>query len=516
MNSYSTAAAESINDVIVIGCGPTGAALANLLGRCGLSVRVLDRNFGVLDIPRAVHIDGESMRVLQSMGLASGCMPIMQPGGSMHWVNAAGEALLVRNSSQGLGPHGWHSDYYFHQPQLEAVLREGMARFPNVHLHEGLEVQQLREHDGMVEVSATDAEGVERILRARYVVGCDGARSRVRERVGNDFEDLGECQTWLVVDGILHRPLDLPEHSVQHCDPARPATSIYVQPLRRRWELMLLPGENPREMTELAIVWPLLRRWVKPSQAVLERAATYTFQSLVACRWQQNRVFLAGDAAHLTPPFLGQGLCAGLRDAANLAWKLDWAVRNPAGGAAVLATYDTERIPHVREFIALAVEVGKVIQVTDPVQAAERDARLLRQGMSFSFPSPTLGPGLHRAGVERPAVGKIAPQFEMADGRWSDELVDDGWALLVDGTQAPLLDAAVEARLIQMRVTVLPASGRHAAVWLREQGAATAILRPDHYVFDLCVTRAELVASLDALEKWLAPEKLSHQLKPSS
>jgi 3-(3-hydroxy-phenyl)propionate hydroxylase len=403
-----------------------------------------------------------------------------------------------------LGAHGWHNDYYFHQPQFEEVLRQGLARYPSVQVAEGWELQSLRQDAEGVELSLRAVEGgALGTLRARYVVGCDGARSTVRAQLGgDDFEDLGEHQAWLVVDGVLNRPLDLPEHSVQHCDPARPATSIYVHPLRRRWELMLLPGEDPKAMTEPEVVWRLLSRWVKPGQATLERAAAYVFHSLVARRWQAGRVLLAGDAAHQTPPFLGQGLCAAMRDVANLAWKLVAAVRHPARGTELLATYGPERTPHARAFIALAVEVGRVIQQTDPQAAAERDARLSSQGLSFAFPSPTLGIGAHQARSAAPAVGQVAPQFEGPDGRWSDDAAGAAWSLWLDADLAGQLGADRLARWRAAGVAVLADPGPRARAWLAEQGARAVLLRPDRYVFEQCTCLAELDAAETAIGVW--------------
>lgn len=490
-------------DVAIVGYGPTGAALANALGAHGLSVCVLDRNCGVLPIPRAVHIDGETMRVLQGLGLAAAALGVMRPGGSMHWLNAEGRTLLVRTGVQGLGVHGWHNDYYYHQPQFEAVLRQGLARFPSVQVAEGWELRALQPQDDGVRLTVASAGGEVAELQAGFVVGCDGARSTVRALSGgDDFEDLGEHQAWLVVDGVLHRPLDLPEHSVQHCDPARPATSIYVHPLRRRWELMLLPGEDPQAMTEPDVVWRLLQRWVKPQQATLERAAAYVFHSLVARRWQHGRVLLAGDAAHQTPPFLGQGLCAALRDVANLQWKLAEAVRRPATGLPLLATYGPERTPHAREFVSLAVQVGRVIQETDPQAAVARDERLLSQGLSFAFPSPVLGAGAHRARAEAPAVGTVAPQFEGPDGRWSDDVAGAAWSVWLDAALAAALGERGCARLAAAGLVVLADPGERARAWLAERGAAAAVLRPDRYLFDLCRDAAELDATVEALCAW--------------
>ncbi|MEO8543501.1 MAG: bifunctional 3-(3-hydroxy-phenyl)propionate/3-hydroxycinnamic acid hydroxylase [Burkholderiaceae bacterium] len=494
-------------DVAVIGYGPTGAALAHLLGQLGLSVRVIERNIGVLAIPRAVHLDGESMRILQSMGLASRALSVLRPGANMEWVNATGQTLLVRTSEPGLGPHGWHNDYYFHQPDLERLLRWGVAQLDGVQVDEGWALQQLRQDGDGVALDLTSTDGsATSTLRASYVVGCDGARSTVRGLIAADeFEDLGDHQTWLVVDGLLHHPLKLPEHTVQHCDPARPSTSIYVHPLRRRWELMLMPGEDADAMLVPELVWRLLQRWVKPAQATLERAAAYTFHSLIARRWQQGRVMLAGDAVHQTPPFLGQGLCTGLRDAANLAWKLALAVAEPALAESTLASYGSERLPHARAFVALAVEVGRVIQVIDPAAAAERDTRLQQQGLRFAFPMPALGPGLHRARVHAQAVGRIAPQFELEDGRWSDDVCGPHWSLWLDPSVLANLTPTQLALLHAMALRPLAATTA-AQRWLQDQSCGAALLRPDRYVCDIWPNADAMMAGLaQALPEGLPP-----------
>lgn len=497
-----TGEAPEVWDVLIVGAGPSGVGLANLLGAAGLSVLLIDRHAGVLPIPRAVHLDGETMRVIQSMSLAPAVMPLLRPGHSMHWVNAQGETLLVRLGLAGLGSQGWHNDYYFHQPELEAGLRAGLARYPSVRLRERLELRDVRQLEDRAVATAIDLDlAAELQLQARWVVGCDGARSTLRRFItgGEDFEALGEAQTWLVVDGVLNHPLDLPEHTVQHCDPARPATSIYVHPLRRRWELKLLPGEDAQALTEPAQIWPLLARWVTPSQATLERAAAYVFRARVARHWRDGRLLIAGDAAHQTPPFLGQGLCAALRDVANLAWKLVQAQRCPARADALLASYGPERRPHALEFVALAVDVGAVIQELDPRRAAERDARLKAQGLQFPFPSPTLGPGVHRA--HRPdaptCVGKVFLQHTLPDGRWLDDVLGARWGLLL--RRAVALPETARSAAEALGAALIPDGGDRIDAWLAEQGLAAAILRPDRYVYDACTDLAALPAQLDGL-----------------
>ncbi len=489
-------------DVAIVGCGPAGAALANLLGRQGASVLVIERNPGIPAIPRAVHIDGETMRVFQAMGLGANMLGIMRPGGGMHWVDAAGDTLLVRTGLVGLGNQGWHNDYYHHQPQMEAVLRDGFRRYPNVVLRERTELKELHQDEGGVTLATWDHVRAQAgTIHCRYVVGCDGARSTVRQWVGERFEDLGDHQAWLVVDGVLDHPLDLPEYTVQHCDPARPSTSIYVHPLRRRWELMLLPGEDPRALIEPETVWKLLERWVKPSQATLERATTYVFHSLIAERWQNGRIFLAGDAVHQTPPFLGQGLCAGMRDVANLAWKLGAALRHPETAEALLATYGPERTPHAREFVALAVEVGRVIQVTDVEEAALRNVRLQAQGLKFAFPTPQLGPGIHRPGGG--VRGRVFLQPQLPDGRWLDDCVGQQFAVLMTAEAALQADSTLRNRVAALGIVLIEDGGPRVQSWLEQQQAIAVVVRPDRYVYDVCDNLQALDTALSDLARWL-------------
>ena len=493
-------------DVLIVGAGPVGVSLANLLGQQGVDTVLIDRHQGVLEVPRAVHLDGETMRIIQDMGLAHEALKILRQGSVMQWVNANNELLLDRRAITGLGPQGWHNNNYYHQPQLEAALRSGLSRFSHLHFKEAWTLTALKDSDSGVQgtLVATRDESTQHHIHAKYVVGCDGARSLVREQLGADqgYETLAEPQSWVVVDGVLNHPLNQPEWSVQYCDPARPATGIFINALRRRWELMVLPGEDGESLLEEDVLWALLSKWVKPTQATLERAAIYTFNARLANNWQHGHVLIAGDAAHQTPPFLGQGLCAGLRDAANLAWKLAHALKHPSSSQRLMATYEPERLPHARTFIQLAVDVGAVIQELDPVKAAERDARMLKEGMSFMFPSPVLGAGIHCAREQAPMVGQIGPQFEMADGRWSDDYSPGGWAIWVAADAT--LDQATQQHIQALEVPVVRADTEAMNAWLKQHQAQAAIMRPDHYIYDLCADASALAASLGQLAKALS------------
>ena len=442
-------------DVAIVGCGPVGALLANLLGQAGLSVDIYDRETGIYDLPRAMHFDGEVMRIFQAAGLAEPIANATRASSrGMHFIDAMGRTLLVRRGIEGPGPHGWAGNWYFHQPTLERVLRDGLARFPNVRLHLGHEVASVDDLD------------------ARYVVGCDGARSLVRRAIGSRAHDLDLHQPWLVVDLLCDsespRVQSLPDHTIQLCDPARPMTIVNVGGKRRRWEIMLMPGDDPARLVEPDIFWPMMTKWLGPQDAVVERSAVYTFHSVVHEGWRKERLLLAGDACHQTPPFLGQGMCAGMRDAANLAWKLAAVIKDDVSDA-LLDTYESERRPHVTAFIELAVRLGAIIQATDPAAVAERDRRFAEGPQTFDFPQPQLGAGFRTDAP--PPVGTIFPQPRLADGRLMDDAIGQRFAIVGDvALLAHLRSDAVQ----------LPGVGTE---WLAQHRLRAVLLRPDRYIY---------------------------------
>ena len=484
---------DEIFDVAIVGLGPTGATLANLLGGAGRSVLVLEKEAGIFPLPRAIHFDGEVLRIFQSAGLRDQTLAISRPGiQGMHFVNGAGETMLIRGGTAAAGPHGCANNYYFHQPQLEAVLREGLTRFPNVEVklrHELISVEQDDQATSLTYRSA--ASGEIHAARARYVVGCDGARSVLRQSIGSPMVDLGLRQPWLVFDVVLEQPLDLPAYTVQHCDPRRPMTYCNVVGNRRRWEIMVLPDDDREAMVEPQNLWKMVAPWVQPDQARLERAAIYTFHSVIADGWRDRRLFLAGDACHQTPPFLGQGMCAGIRDASNLAWKLD-AVLTGRAPDALLDTYESERKPHVRSLIELAVRLGDIIQTTDPALAADRDARFKSGGPEiFELPPQLLGAGAFDPTMPELA-GRPFPQPQLEDGRLLDELLQRRGAII--GSRQALSAASPETaeRWQRSGAIVIDRPDPRLQDWLHAHDASAVILRPDRYIVGVARTGADL------------------------
>ncbi len=478
-------------DVVIIGFGPVGAMLANLLGLQGISTLVLEREAAILNLPRAVHFDDEVMRLLQTVGLAQAMQPFIHVSPGMKFVDDAGRRLLDWPRSQEVGQQGWHASYRFHQPEFERVLRDGLARWPSVTVRLRTEAFALEQERDAVLVRYEDlATGSLMRCRARHVLGCDGARSLVRRLMDASMEDLGFHERWLVVDALLRRPRpDLGDWSVQYCSKQRPTTYVRGTGDRRRWEIAVLPGEDEAMITQAAKVFELLKPWVTPEEIDVERAAVYTFHSAIARRWRSGRLLIAGDAAHLTPPFLGQGLCAGMRDAGNLAWKLARVLRGQNNDS-LLDTYQSERAPHVREYIELAVRLGGLIN-TKAMQAALPES-VLSGGEAARMTSikPRLGSGL-APGWNGPA-GDIAPQPKLTDGVRLDDRVGYRFAALVQPDFAASLPAETVEHLTRREVIIVADDAPEQKAWLQRIDAPAVLVRPDRYVLGAAHSVQEL------------------------
>jgi 3-(3-hydroxy-phenyl)propionate hydroxylase len=360
-------------DVAVIGFGPVGATLSGLLAQRGLRVVAIDKDTDIFPLPRAAHVDQDAMAIWHTLGCAEELARGMRENTGMDFLSAD-RALLHRMQSPGMAANGWPTSQFVHQPAVERTIRTTAIAL-GVETRLGVEVIALTPHAHGAGLSLVLANHT--TIDAAWVVGCDGARSFVRRTLGVALDDLDFDEPWLVVDLVLHGAAPhLPERVFQICDPARPHTLVPMPEPRFRFEFMLLPGEDPLAMQAPEVVRSLVSPWIDPALFELERSAVYAFHGLVARQWRRGRVVLAGDAAHQMPPFLGQGMCTGLRDAANLAPKLDLVHR---GGAPVelLDTYQAEREPEVRAIVELAVDFGRKVCMTDPEAAAARDAEML-------------------------------------------------------------------------------------------------------------------------------------------
>lgn len=520
---------NKIHDVAIVGYGPVGQTLAILLGKMGYSVAVYERWQSLYPLPRAVFHDHEIRRVFRMMGLEEELQEISQPSACYQWFNADWKVLVeIDWSAESIsdGPFG----YLFNQPGLEAILDRRAKAIANVEVHQGWEVLGLSQDAQGCELRmqrtqrGDAAQATEqRSVRARYVIGADGANSVVRRECGIDWQDLGFQEDWLVVD-LQPKPgveLDVPDIG-QWCNPARPTTMVPGGPGYRRWEFMRLPHESIEDLQSTEKVWELLAPWVTPDTASLVRHAVYQFRSRIAQTWRHGRVLLAGDAAHLMPPFMGQGMCSGIRDAWNLSWRLDLIFRGICSEQ-LLDSYTLERKPQIRAVIDASVEMGKVVCVADPQKAAERDAAFLSGQVPPLPPFPGLVDGVvHKDERNGRALGPagclgVHGEIERDERRQRyDDAFGRGFHLLSIGDD-PLagLDEAHKALLEQLEVkavrlsedgapgTCRDLSGKYHQ-FLRAAGLQAVLVRPDFYIYGGIGHASELPQLLDALRRDLA------------
>jgi flavoprotein hydroxylase len=482
-------------DVAVVGAGPVGMVLGILLAQRGRSVVILEQHPEPYALPRAVHFDHEVGRILQACGIGEEVRAVSEPAEVYEWRNGAGTTLL-RFGRVGAAASGWPFSSMFCQPEVEALLAARGDWLPALDLRRGVRVTGIQQHADHVVVQHPGGS-----LAARYLVGCDGAGSTVRELAGIGVDDLGFAYDWLIVDVVLDTPRVFDPINVQICDPARPTTAVSGGPGRRRWEFMRLPDEPREAMDDEARAWELLAPWdVHPGNARLERHAVYTFGARTAARWQAARVFLAGDAAHQMPPFAGQGMCAGLRDAANLAWKLDLVLDGRASPS-LLETYDTERRPNAMAAIELSVALGKVICVAHPDEAAARDEAMsagVDGRLSEAPPMPGIAEGLVAQGSVQ--AGELFPQADL-DGRWFDDVHGAGWRFVTVGDEPDAIDLGLAAwfESIDGAVVSVPTTTADLTRWFDAHGVTWALQRPDFHLFGTAVDGAganDLLAEL--------------------
>jgi 2-polyprenyl-6-methoxyphenol hydroxylase-like FAD-dependent oxidoreductase len=516
-------------DVVVVGLGPAGLLSSILLGQKGYNVIALDRWPQPYPLPRAVTFDNEIARILASLGIN----PDDDPSIDYHedrylWLNKDGETLMEVDW-KSKAADGWRNRYWFSQPELEERMREIISSLPTVQMWAGMEVDSLTQDAESISVTYHEvrAEGTSTVavengktgtINAKFTIGADGANSFVRRAVGYEFTDLQFYYDWVVVDTTpaVMPPMDRAPYVTSHfqiCDPARPTTVVPGGPGRRRWEFMVLPGEDPQDIARAENVWKLLEPFgMDPAKDKLDRSVAWRFQGKFLENWRAGRAVMLGDAAHLMPPFAGEGMCAAFRDVYNLMWRLDLYLQGHATEE-LLDEWSNERRVGAKWYIDFSVNLGRVICITDEAEAAERDAKLMADYKANPHPvsahEAVLGDGTWDA--QCAIAGKPSRQGRIAykgrTGRF-DDVVGRGWFVLhKPGASAHLSSTQLEeftaiggqVLSVGPRGTgadVVDVEGAYAA-WFADAGADYILIRPDFYVAGSANTEAELQGLFD-------------------
>ncbi|WP_414157468.1 bifunctional 3-(3-hydroxy-phenyl)propionate/3-hydroxycinnamic acid hydroxylase [Pseudomonas sp. BNK-15] len=513
-----------VYDLIIVGMGPVGATAANLAGLWGLKTLALDKAEGIYENPRAMGLDHEVMRAFDNIGLADRIASHVMPYRASHYLSSG--ARLIKRIDAAKPPYllGWSPNYVFSQPPVERALRARIEDFNSVEIQLGCEVLEI-EHGSPSQVRLRDRDGRERLCSAQYILACDGGTSPLRTRLELPMDDLAFDEPWLVVDVMLKdgAGADLPETNIQYCEVERPCTFVVGPGRHRRWEFMINPDESPAEIARPESIQRLISRWLPAGDYDIWRASSYRFHALILQRWRYAQTFFLGDAAHMTPPFLAQGMCQGIRDAMNLIWKLALVQRQLASPS-ILDSYEVERAPHVRRTTEVAKTFGQTICERDAQRAAERDERLeeqLRLRPNGTVTRQSLIPGLSGGLIDTSVgAGELFPQPRVRNANGETDLLDrfTGQTLrLVLGAEpidSDLLDSLQQA-CAPLPVSVIQLSQAPATndvpshhyneqddvlgTWMRERDCSVVLVRPDHYVYGTAVDTEQALALVQRL-----------------
>ncbi len=407
-------------DVTIVGLGPAGGTLANLLAMHDFSILILDREKSFYPLPRAVHFDDEIMRVFQTIGITKEFLKHTIINKGTKFVNSKDKVILDWPRPKKITENGWYPSYRFHQPDLEKKLRKKLKNYKKVSIEQNSEVIKIKNSKNHVDITYLNLNNhKEYLVRSKYVIGCDGANSITRKQMKTKMDNLGFTQKWAVVDLILKKKKNnLPDRTIQYSNPKQPATYCRNVGRRRRWEFAIKEKHSDKKVLSENYIWNFLKPWLNKSEAIIERKTIYTFESAIARKWRKGRVFIAGDAAHLMPPFMGQGMCAGIRDASNLAWKIANCIRNKFDET-LLNTYQSERSLNVKEYIETTMRMGEFVNAVESIQITD-NIKFDKKGIkSMQSIKPKLGKGL--GNLKDRNRGKIFPQFKLKNNKTLDE-----------------------------------------------------------------------------------------------
>lgn len=490
------------HDVIVLGMGPVGCLVTILLASRGLSVISIERDRQVYGLPRAVVLDGEIVRALQPAGLADAVDALLQkvrPGDRAGFANSKREWMFGQDSVP-FGSNGWQPANMFIQPELEGFLRAQALASPRVIPHIGFAATGFTQDDSGVTLAMAPIEGGEsRTIRADWMIACDGASSTTRRALGIEWKSLGYDHEWLVVDVIVKPGHTLGNSTLQVCDPDRLTTYVCTKDPYRRWEFKLLPGETREHMLKNETIQRLIDPWTPRGTYDISRAAVYQFHAATAAEWRSGRVLIAGDAAHQTPPFLGQGMNTGMRDAVNLGWKLPL-IQQRICDPAMLDSYRVERQAHAEDLIDWAVSIGRLMEHMAEVERAAQAGRnppatpptLKAAGYGQGRGQPPLREGVLLSDQvnDNGATGYLFAQPIVRDTSGKtfllDEALGDSFALVAKSADALNISAEADTILRRLNSRKLSLEGLTLVRGHFDRIFETAdvvLVRPDRYIF---------------------------------
>ena len=494
----------NLYDIIIIGYGPTGATLANILGQYGHRVAIIEKEQEIYPFPRAVHLDDETLRIFQSLGIFKELKDALKFFNKMQLSAKIGQPLVQLTIGNELGKYGFGSDYWFDQPHLEQALRKKCQQSTFITEFIGWEAIRLTQTDEVVLLKIKQGDQIKH-LTARYLIGADGANSITRKQLNISFSDLKFNQKWLVVDTLWNNtpPKKWPPLHQQICDPKQPISFIPGVGKHYRWEFMLDQRSAQSSSKELAKHH--LKQLRVDKEVTIIRHAVYSFQAKIAQSWQKGRIFLLGDAAHQMPPFLGQGMCSGIRDAHNLGWKLHLCLQQ-LSPSSILHTYQQERHSHVTRLIKGAIILGSVIQTRNPFVALIRNTILRFLNLSPLLLSFIKNQIVKKEDIHSGFLGRhtkrlkgklfIQPfvhQQTAASKVLLDECLGNGFALILQ-CPIPLHQIRNLAKRIHLCILTIDFEDDNGQSihdynnllkdWFRTNRVDFVLLRPDRHIYD--------------------------------
>ena len=509
-------------DVIVVGCGPVGAIIANLLGMEGLNVCIIEKEKNIYDKPRAIVLDWEAMRALQYCNVAYDLEPTIIPHTGTDYLGVDNSLIKLFDPQPPPYSLGWPSTIMFVQPILEKLLRKSLLSKGNIKFLNNTTLENVNQKNKVVKAEIIDQrKNKKSSIYGKFLIGCDGANSIIRSLIKTEMKDHKFDESWIVVDAHLLKNTNLPNKTTQYCWPSRPATYVVGPGKLRRWEIKILPSENRSKFYKEEEVLKVLKNYVDIDALDIWRSATYRHKVVVAKKWRKNQIFLAGDAAHQTPPFLGQGLCTGIRDAYNLSWKLIHNLKYEFNEK-ILDTYEKERKPHATKVIKHAKEFGLIIGEMDVNKAKRRDKKLKAQLQSGKMQTtrqkfiPDLKGGMLINGKEnqQSLVGTLFVQPRVRNELGKESLLDDFLPMRflyvtfkqktqvwfndydhfwkkIGGLRVNIQSQKIENRQYK-NILNFQEIDDFFSTWCAKNNISSVIVRPDRYVYGIANNKSDL------------------------